>query len=181
MKYGKFISLEDKEDVKKFNFVAKAVSKDEYRCNLMVCKCEDGQLFATDGKRLHFATITDGMGFENGKYYVPLKNTKSISWFAEVKSEIQAWPDINNVIPKKENCRITKEIYLRRKTHEDTITALCVLTKNLDKDDGLKPHFFYDLPQGTPLFASFFDDKKQISVTNEDETLTAIIMPMSII
>ena len=89
----------DKKQHEQFNAIhwtSQAISKDKYRSNITCLLVEEGAVVATDGHRLHKATLEHGL--PPGMYEVA-KLTKTIVELVKSDRDVECFPDYTKVLP----------------------------------------------------------------------------------
>lgn len=185
MTYGKFIEVLGKENCQKFNFLAKAISREDSRYFMNVALCEGGKLIGTDGRRLHIleAGTVESFGFEDGKVYKFQKGNTKESWWAEVTSiTANQFPNWKKVVPDPE--KVEKSIKYNsipfniKSYHRGPQYAYTKLLREIPKENTINFSFLSDLIPYETWNVSIFGANKGIEFKTEDGSCTAIIMPM---
>lgn len=182
MSEQKMIHVKDKEDVVVFNFVLSAMGKDEYRKYFHAVKCDGNRLIATDGKRLHIATMEESFiekySFEDG-FYFPVSKSKKVCILQKIDFQ-EGFPNIDRVIPAIEDEEKNIDVCFGKKNGLETVRAVSQIVKSLPEDKTVSFEFLYDIPKDLLCTVSFYGGTKPIRIETSDQKMRAYIMPVQL-
>lgn len=176
MKYGKFIEIIG-HSVGDILFLSKSISDDETRLMMNFIYCENNQLIATDGRRMHFVNMSkeqlDHWGFKNNTFYEFLKGTKKKVWLAEIDNVGgMVFPNIQRVIPTGE---VVKQCdFLNPSKQEELYKQIRAVSDIIPREFGLNIKYLLDLPRALFFRVKVFDTPGPILF--ESGNLTALMM-----
>ena len=174
MKNYQFVNIKEKKnaltDYKRIEFVIKALSKDEIRYALNYIHAKDGYIEATDGHRIHRATITEAV--EPG-LYIALKRKYSF-YLIPLENTDAKYPNTDSIIGDAKKAK-TKSAKFRFTDENELYKAMYELHKLLDAPVNIN----YIKPlQGIELRVNVIRPDSPVLFENKDLGITSIVMPM---
>ncbi len=180
MLYKKFIEFQGSY-VADVNFVAKALSKDETREQMMYLYFQKNRLIATDGRRMHYLVFTEGQkdfwGLKEDTFYKYLKGTKKIAWIVEFENDKLNFPDIDRILknngkPKKTDYSVQSG----RSSESDMFFQIKNLLSLLPEDRMINLEYLKMLPKSKTFKAKLYENGQ---LHLDSEPLHAIFMVLS--
>ena len=177
MKYNNFIEIKGLR-VPDVTFCSKAVSDDETRPMMNHMYFMDSMLIATDGRRMHMISFSEGeaefYGFKDNTYYRFLKATKKYCWLVEIDNTVDpvmVFPDIYRVLPKGDDFVSGK--FINSTNRKYLYNEMRNLSELIPKDRSFDIDYLTGLPKGVEFKVKFFENGVAVF---ENDPVKAVIM-----